>query len=349
MSLPEEGYAGDWPNRLTEETHRGLLEDLNVAGWISTQVGSDGESVQVGLVRAEGRGSTTPDHAISALRLGVADGGVWPGYTVATDPDTGKIALGYEGPVDPRYQSFLQDAVRLGYGIDGQLIKSSAYPTALEQWRFRHQNSAIPARFESLDPHLEDGLKAARDQVVFKEGGLLEFQDLLRTYAGLNILSDGPTKLPLMKASLEIEKILSGEPDEVADYLLDLVLNRADSALKAHLERKQVALLEEDPEIAAAYIHEVLLDDPKKGRKPLTESEFQGVVDFEGDPERTKESKISLLAKVVYYSRRTMSPEGIALMLDDEIDLLNHKTPRQIIDSGSTEEVRNLIVWRKNG
>jgi hypothetical protein len=352
MTVPGEGSNGVQPNQLTEEAYMDLLDGLDEAGWFSAGGYGTDLPLQLGITRHEGRGSITEDQAILLMKLDdpSTDSGLLPGYEITTDAETGATTIGYEGLPDARFEEFLQDAIIVGHRIDQELIKNSSYPDALENWRLRHLASgwAEASPSESFEPFLDEDLKALRDHVVFKEGGLFEFQELSRAYTRKSSLTDSDIHPRLMvSARLDIEATLSWAPDEAADAQLDIELLQADQIIKDAIEASEVALLQ-DPEVAGRFVREVLVDNPKQG-EPLTEEAFAEAVDCGNSPFRTQEDKLTLLALVAYYSRGSMSPKGIHLLLDAPQKILLNKTPREIIDSGSEEEVKDLLGWRRDG
>jgi hypothetical protein len=349
MGLPGEGDAGAQHNQLSEEVYLSYLNGLDEAGWFSGGGWGDGLPVQIGIMRREGRGSLGLEAAIDQLGLQAEDGeGLVPGYDAKIDEETGLLALGYEGPANARYERFLGDMIRLGHSMDEELIARSPYPQAMGQWRMRHMEGgwAQPRIFQSLDGHLDENLTAIRDHVVFQEGGVGQLQALLHRYNGMTRIGITPDKVALATVNITLDEVLADPSEENKDDRLDLALQQLDGAVKNAVEVDELGLLR-DSDIAEAYIREVLVDDPKFGVVPLSEEAFQDAINFSDGPERGRGEKLTLLAQATYYSRSSISPKGIHMLLDSPIDTLGGKTARQIIDSGSQDEIQTMMDHRR--
>jgi len=349
MALPGEGNTGAQHNQISEEVDLGYLNGLDEAGWFSGGGWGDGLPVQIGIMRQEGRGNLGLEAAIDQLGLQAEDGDrLLPGYDAKIDEETGLLALGYEGPADARYEQFLQDAILLGHNMDKELIAQSAYPQALEQWRIRHIEGgwAQPRVFQSLDGRLDENLRAIRDHVVFQDGGVEQLQALMHRYNGMTRIGITPDKVTLATVNITLDEVLADPSVDNRDDQLDLALQQVDGAVKNAIEVDELGLLR-DQDFASAFMHEALVDSPKRGTKPISEEDFEAFVDdFSDSLERNRGAKISLLAQLTYYSIGSITPEGISMGLD-RMNGVSGKTPREIINAGSEEEVKALLDSRR--
>jgi hypothetical protein len=338
MTLPGEGHTGAQHNRLTMEGHQGLLNGLDEAGWLSAG-GYDGElPVQVSIVRQQGRGSIYLDKAVYILHL--ADGGEYlPGYGASADAETGELtAVGYEGPADERYEKFLGDTIKLGHYMDQELISNSPYPKALEQWRVNHQSWARRPAVRILDAGLSDGLRAVRDHVVFRENGLAEFQGLLAGYVGESTIADKQSVLPLVVATSNMIEVLTMEElGDTKDAIVGASLIAVDEAIRQHAEAKEVALLQ-DPEVAEAFLREILIDNPERGWPPLSDEDFAKLIDLTDSPNMGRAEKISLVAQSVYRTPKSLTPKGMFVIMNTESQMLGGQTSLQVINSGQSPD-----------
>jgi hypothetical protein len=344
MTVPGEGSQGGQHNYLTEQNYLDLLNQMDQAGWFSAGSWGDGLPISIGIIRLEGRGNASPDEAIARLNLADEEGNLLPGYEVHADEQSGMLSVGYEGPAGARYQQFLEDMIGFGDDLDKSNIQASPYPGALEQWSLRHHLWAQPHRYESLEPHISEELKDVRDHVAIEKNGVTSLLMKLADYAEVDWFW---TRLAIRRAVGRTQDALAMPTPEDRDNQVDFALQEIDGLIQRMVEAQELSALR-NADVALAFTKEVLVVDPRFDSEPLSEVEFEELVDFKDDSSRDREWKLAQLAQVIYHAHRSITPQGLKMMFHSPIDLLEGKKPWDVIDHGTTEENRRLYDWAVN-
>lgn len=325
------------------EDYMEYLSVLDRVGWFSAGSDSPGVlPVKIGISRDEGHGDISASDLTARLGLIDDSGELRPGYTTETDENTGNTVLEYEGPDDPQFRKVLEELVSLGQEIDQGLIKNSPNREALEQWSLRHRYWASRPAYDAFEPSLEESLKALRDHTAYNDEGVQILVRNAEEYAAVE--DDHWTRETVAQMVDRVKAALAQQDAAKRATDLEFALHMADNVVIRVLESRELAALR-DPEVVKAFAREVLVENPAFDSDPLTEDELEALLDYQGDAYRDQAWKLSQFGMVLYQAHRSITPQGIKMMFNNNLDLLDGKTPREVIDSGSTEQNRHLYEW----
>lgn len=97
-----------------------LIRRLEDAGW-ATGGGIGPQGVNAGFYRREDKLDIGFVEATQKLSILGEDGTVLPGFNVSNDEDTGQVVIGYEGPLDERFDALIEAMVGWGQELEDRL------------------------------------------------------------------------------------------------------------------------------------------------------------------------------------------------------------------------------------
>lgn len=206
--------------------------------------------------------------------------------------------------------------------------------SVLANWEYCRTEKAIP---ETLEPHIPEQLLDIDRHKNCSEAGLEEYIEKISVYADpegdssqqrqASILHDLHTTLGIEDAGEKAESLV-------------LILAQSRRANFFSIEDKEREALE-DPEVAVAFITEVLTQNPTY--RPVEPENITSFTEFDDSEERDHQEKVCLAAKVTHLRYTSLTPAGVYNWYN-EVRVFD-KSPRDIIDTGSNQEVDNLLAW----
>lgn len=204
-------------------------------------------------------------------------------------------------------------------------------PSALKDWETR-QRLFLKPRYRTLEANVNHDLLKLRDGKRTRQR-LQTFAKRLGAYAS-NLAP--PEQIIFTQTAEEITN--SGG----ADRKLDIALIKADDLIRRNIVREELSALEK-PITARAFVYDALALPDQSDRISLTAC--AELLAF-GESVRTTDEKASLCAKLVYLRIASgISPTGIYDWLHEPHSQFNEHTPLDVIDSGSDQQNRELLLF----